>query len=638
MRQAALLRVTAMVGPAMLIVAGGVAAFTSGSTPARTLTAVLLVAGAAFAAYVAVSLTQELERRLERQEATNTQMRDAAAAAEAARVALTVERRFLRQVIDINPNFVFAKDRQGRFTLVNQAVADVYGTSIDQLVGKSDADFNSNEAEVEFFRRIDRQVLESGRPLLIPEERITDASGAVRWLQTVKCPIIGDSGRAEQVLGVSTDITDRKRIEVALRAEGVRVRAMQRVTAGLAAAASPADVAHVVASEGATVVGAQVGAVGVMTGDRASFELLAMTGVSEATIRQWRQFPNTAGLPYPDVVATGEGIFITNRADYEARFPALAETLKANPQLAAAAVLPLTIEGRVIGGLSFDFTAPREFDENDRALLTTLARQCAQAIERARLYDEARREHAEAEGARRRADEANQAKSAFLATMSHELRTPLNAISGYVELLSMGIRGPITDSQRADLARIRRAGDYLLGLITDVLNFVQLEGATVSYTPRDVSVAEAIVDASALIEPQARGKGVVFTNTPCDGTHIVHADPDKLQQVILNLLSNAVKFTPVGGRVTLTCVLREPRTIDIVVHDTGPGIPHGELERIFEPFVQIGRELSGPAAGVGLGLAISRELARGMGGDLTVTSGVGEGSTFTFTLPELAKR
>jgi PAS domain S-box-containing protein len=637
MRQAATLRVTAMVGPAVLVVAGGIAAFTSGSTSVHILTAILLVAGAASAAYVAVTLTQELERRLAGQDATTTQMREAAAAAEAARVALTGERRFLRQVIDINPNFVFAKDRQGRFTLVNQAVADVYGTSIEQLVGKSDSDFNSNEAEVEFFRRIDRQVLESGRPLLIPEERITDASGAVRWLQTVKCPIIGDSGRAEQVLGVSTDITERKRIEVALRAEGVRVRAMQRVTAGLAAAASPADVAHVVASEGATVVGAQSGAVGVLAADRASFELLAMTGVPEATIRQWHRFPNTAGLPYPDVVATGEPIFITNRVDYERRFPALLETLQAHPTLVATAVLPLMIEGRVMGGLSFDFTTAREFDENDRALLTTLARQCAQAIERARLYDEARREHAEADAARRRADEANQAKSAFLATMSHELRTPLNAIAGYVELLAMGIRGPITDSQREDLARIRRAGDYLLGLITDVLNFVQLEGATVSYAPRDVAVAEAIINAAALIEPQARAKNVAFASTPCDPAHVVHADPDKVQQVILNLLSNAVKFTPVGGRVTLDCVLKAPRAIDIVVHDTGPGIPRDQLERIFEPFVQIGRELRNPAAGVGLGLAISRELARGMGGDLTVESGPGVGSTFTFTLPELTR-
>jgi len=621
----------AIVGPAILIAAGGVAAFASASTSARILTAFLLTAGAVLAASVAVTLTQALARRLAEQESASTQMRESAALAEHARVALTTERRFLRQVIDIDPNFVFAKDRQGRFTLVNQAVADVYGTSIEQLIGKSDADFNSNEAEVEFFRRIDRQVMESGRPLLIPEERITDASGAIRWLQTVKCPIIGDSGRAEQVLGVSTDITERKRIEVALRAEGVRVRAMQRVTAGLAAAASPPEVAHIVASEGATVVGAQSGAVGVMTADRRSFEILAMTGVPEATVRQWRVFPNIAGLPYPDVVATGEPIFITNRAEYEARFPALAETLKENPTLSAFAVLPLTIEGRVMGGLSFDFTAPRGFDENDRALLTTLARQCAQAIERARLYDEAKREHAEAEAARRRADEANQAKSAFLATMSHELRTPLNAIAGYVELLAMGIRGPVTEAQREDLERIRRAGDYLIGLITDVLKFVQLEGATVSYAPADLSVAAAVTNAAALIEPQARSKGIEFS-TSCDADCQVHADPDKVQQVIVNLLSNAVKFTPSGGKVSLASSKRGAH-IDIIVRDTGPGIAKGALEKIFEPFVQIDRESRDPAAGVGLGLAISRDLARGMGGELTAASTPGSGSAFTFSLP-----
>ena len=461
MRQEAPLRIMAIVGPAMLVAAGYIAALASSSTSAHILAAVFLTSGAALAAYVALSLTRELDLRSAQQEATTAQMRESAATAEQARVALTAERRFLRQVIDINPNFVFAKDRQGRFTLVNQAVADVYGTSIEHLVGKSDADFNTNEAEVEYFRRIDRQVMESGRPVVIPEERITDASGSIRWLQTVKCPIVGDNGRAEQVLGVSTDITERKRIELALRAEGVRVRAMQRVTAGLAAAASPAEVAHIVASEGASVVGAQSGAVGLLTPDRRSFELLAMTGVTEATFRQWRVFPNTPGLPYPDVVATAEPIFVTNREEYQARFPALAETLSAHPTLSAFAVLPLTIEGRVMGGLSFDFTAPRLFDENDRALLTTLARQCAQAIERARLYDEAK--------------QASQAKSAFLASMSHELRTPLNAIAGYVELLSTGIRGPVTESQREDLERIRRAGEELIGLIADVLKYVQLE-------------------------------------------------------------------------------------------------------------------------------------------------------------------
>jgi signal transduction histidine kinase len=371
-----------------------------------------------------------------------------------------------------------------------------------------------------------------------------------------------------------------------------------------------------------------------------------------AAAQRWHRFPNVPGLPYADVIAACEPLFITTRAEYEARFPALRDTLAAT-DLAASATLPMGVEGRVIGAISFDFAAEREFDADDRALLATLCRQCAQAIERARLYEaehaaradaemlrsDAEEARARAEDARRRADDANQAKSAFLATMSHELRTPLNAIGGYAELLDLGVRGPVTAAQHQDLARIRRAGAYLLGLINDVLNFVQLESAQVRYSVRDLSVNTALQDAAALIEPQTRQKGIHFVCEPCPHDWTMRADGDKVQQVLLNLLSNAVKFTLEGGQVVLSCLGREAPygtpdgSVRIAVRDTGSGIPADKLEQIFEPFVQIGRELRNPVAGVGLGLAISRELARGMGGNLTADSTVGAGSTFTVVLP-----
>ncbi len=139
---------------------------------------------------------------------------------------LRKERRFLRQVIDINPNFVFAKDREGRFTLVNQAVADAYGTTVENLIGKTDADFNPDAAEVEHFRRGDLMVMNSLQELWIPEEKITDSKGKVRWLQTVKRPVVGDDGQAHQVLGVSTDLTDRLRAGEALKESEARFRLM----------------------------------------------------------------------------------------------------------------------------------------------------------------------------------------------------------------------------------------------------------------------------------------------------------------------------------------------------------------------------------------------------------------------------
>ena len=231
------------------------------------------------------------------------------------------------------------------------------------------------------------------------------------------------------------------------------------------------------------------------------------------------------------------------------------------------------------------------------------------------------------------AQAANQAKSAFLATMSHELRTPLNAIGGYADLLDLEIRGPVTAAQREDLRRIRSAGQYLLGLINDVLNFVQLESAQVRYDIAEFGLNDALVEAASMIEPQAMAKGVVFNRQPTDLAIAVRADREKLLQVVLNLLSNAMKFTPSGGLVVLADEVVSDSVVQITVKDSGPGIPADKLELIFRPFVQIGRGLSNPLPGVGLGLAISRELARMMGGDLTAESVVGRGSTFRFTVP-----
>ena len=239
---------------------------------------------------------------------------------------------------------------------------------------------------------------------------------------------------------------------------------------------------------------------------------------------------------------------------------------------------------------------------------------------------------ARADSARVEAEAANSAKAEFLAVMSHELRTPLNAIGGYAELLEMGIRGAMNDEQRQDLHRIQQSQRHLLGLIDQVLSHVRAGVAAVTYDAEDVNAASALSEAEALIEPQMRMQGVSYVVTPCDPTMMARADASKLQQILLNLLGNAIKFTPRGGQLTATCSLRDG-VVSFSIADTGIGIAPDKLATIFEPFVQIDSSLTRAHPGVGLGLAISRDLARAMKGDLSVESTLGMGSRFTLTLP-----
>jgi len=227
---------------------------------------------------------------------------------------------------------------------------------------------------------------------------------------------------------------------------------------------------------------------------------------------------------------------------------------------------------------------------------------------------------------------ASQAKSEFLASMSHELRTPLNAIGGYAELLAMGIRGPLNAEQAQDIARIRRSQQHLLTLIQDVLNFAKVDAGQTEYHITAVPVDEALRDTESMIAPQVLAKGLHYSYKAAGKTTAVLADPEKMQQIVLNLLTNAVKFTEPGGTITLSSEL-SGKCVDIRVADTGPGISPEKLNKIFDPFVQAERRLNQPVQGVGLGLAISQDLARAMDGQVTVESVLGEGSTFTLTLP-----
>ncbi|HEV2642312.1 MAG TPA: ATP-binding protein, partial [Candidatus Elarobacter sp.] len=245
-------------------------------------------------------------------------------------------------------------------------------------------------------------------------------------------------------------------------------------------------------------------------------------------------------------------------------------------------------------------------------------------------------------------DAVSRARDEFLSVMSHELRTPLNAIGGHAGLLELGVHGPITESQREALARIQKNQRHLLGLINEVLNYTRIETGAVTFQVSDVRIGDLVASVAALVRPQIAAKRLSLTVEPCACVPdvVVRVDAEKVQQILLNLLSNAAKFTHADGVITLACdsigscdtcdtCCTGDSAVRVHVRDTGIGITPAKLASVFDPFVQVNAGFARDHDGAGLGLAISRDLARAMGGDLVATSVVDVGSEFTLLLPRV---
>lgn len=288
--------------------------------------------------------------------------------------------------------------------------------------------------------------------------------------------------------------------------------------------------------------------------------------------------------------------------------------------------VPLITDKRVTGAITFLGGAGETgFTSHDVEFAESLAARSALALESARMYGQTIL-------LKDRAEAASRYAATFLGTISHELRTPLNAISGYVEVIALGIHGPVTDKQRVDLERISSNQKHLLVLVGELLNYMRVGSGRVHRAAVDVLLEEAGTRAVEALEPLIVNKGISW-NVLVPGSAIVAtADPDCVHQILVNLISNAVKFTNEGGEITIDCSTAED-TVSITVKDNGRGIPSDMRELIFEPFVQAQDDDAKKYGGLGLGLPISRDLARAMHGDLTVESTFGKTSSFTLTLP-----
>jgi PAS domain S-box-containing protein len=481
------------------------------------------------------------------------------------------QRDLFQALLDHASVSVQVKDLDGRFLVANRQVEVDLGVDPGALIGKTAYDLWSPEL-ADTYTAHDREAIEAGGPIEV-EEQAEHVDGTHTYV-SIKFPLQGPDGVTFAVGGVSTDITERTRVEADLRRSEVFLDSIIENIPNMVFVKEADDLRFV-------------------RFNRAGEELLGQRREDLLGRNDHDLFPEGQADAFvqADREVLERGV-LRDIAEEEI------DTVHGQRILHTRKIPVLGDDGepRYLLGISEDITDRRSTDDALRA-------------------------------AKEEAEAANHAKSEFLSRMSHELRTPLNSILGFAQLLELD---ELNNDQDEAVGQILKGGRHLLDLINEILDISRIEAGAITLSLEPVALDLMIRECLDLVRPQARDRDIELVNA--DGHHRhVHADRQRLRQVLLNLLSNAVKFNRDGGTITVTCNHREDEA-EILVTDTGPGIRPELLDRLFTPFDRLDAESSG-IQGTGLGLVLSRRLVEAMGGTISVESTPGEGSTFSFVLP-----
>ncbi len=550
------------------------------------------------------------------------------------------QQQFFRQVIDMNPNFIFAKDRQGYFTLANQAVATAYGTSVDGLIGKRDNDFNPNSDEVEQFLADDLDVINSKIYKYIPEEKITDATGQIRWLQTLKQPLAGPDGQVDQVLGVATDITKIK--QQCLIYEGY-VDVLAQLATGISLTTFLTKLA--------------------VTMEELNPEMICSILLldTEKKILRHGAAPSLPDFYNNAIDGTeiGPGVGSCGQAAYSGKH-ASAENIMEHPNWSAFRKLAKKVgiaacfsepiismsTGGVLGTFAVYFRYPHQPSQNQIDAIKYNARLAGIGIEqknieltlkkdKSLLTNRVLKKTTELKTANKELIKAAQLKDEFLALMSHELRTPLNGILGLAELMVKEIQGKLTPKQKRSISLIEENGRHLLEIINDILDIAKIDAGKLELNISQIEINAVCQTCSQFVGPLVNKKKLKFILNIEKGIDSLIADQRRLKQILINLLANAIKFTPQNGSVGLDVMCDfTTKSIHFSVWDTGIGIAESDYQHLFKPFSQIEGTSTRKFEGPGLGLSLVHKLTKIQGGDIKVESTLNSGSRFTLVLPQ----
>ena len=514
--------------------------------------------------------------------------------------------RFQARLLDAVGEAVIATDLSGRILYWNAAAEELYGWTADEVLGRPVEEVTpaevSKPAAHEIMDRLRRGESWTG------EFMVRNRAGRSFPVLVTDSPVVETDGTMIGIIGTSMEITERKRIEDAQR--------------------FLAETGQVLSSslDHETTLGRLSRLAVPMLGEWCMVHLLeagepepvahcAPPGREDQAPTLERLLAGPDGLVH-GVLTAAEPVRIGKGDDaFTGRIEAALDALDIRELL----LVPLEARGHPLGVLTFGRpSSARRYDEDDLRLAGELAMRAASALDNARLY--------------REAEESDRAKTDFLAVVSHELRTPLNAITGYAELLTGGVSGPLNDKQHNQVERIQVSARHLAQIIDEILTYARMEGGRDTLELDATDVSGIVREAVSVLQPEAGAKGLALTVDAPERGPELRTDQGKLRQIVVNLVANGVKYTETG-EVTVT-VREVEGGVELTVADSGIGIPADQQERIFEPFRQVQSPNTRTSGGTGLGLSVSLRLAQLMGGTIDVESTPGVGSTFTVRLPD----